>query len=396
MVKKEAVAINTAAVIQGIVLVAFPAVGAILTSPNGFNFSNVSYGSLFIPQAVLSIAASAMNPSLSRRFGSKCIFLIGLIFNLISMILFASSALAMNNQVLSYYMLFIATGCLGIGFGFVVPTLNSMSALLNPTKVDSTLLILNALLGIGTALAPFLTSLFVAFGYWWQLPILISILLIGLLFASIPLNLPGGKISISRTSSQARFIFPTRFWLFAAFAMLYGVIETLNGNWLSIYMNQELHTNVEIQSIALTAFWGVLTFGRVFFAWFQRFVKDQTIFQISPFIVAAAFGMIFFLSSEEKYWAIAAFGLSGFGCAVLLPLIISFGNAQLKAMVSSIPGLLIAFYLLGYGIAAFGVGPLEKLANIHLSEVYAIGAILAIILGIMSLFIVRRTEKITS
>ncbi len=53
-----------------------------------------------------------------------------------------------------------------------------------------------------------------------------------------------------------------------------------------------------------------------------------------------------------------AFGLAGLGCSALLPLTISFGQEELTAVSAAAAGGVIAFYQLGYGIAAFGVGPL--------------------------------------
>ncbi len=52
----------------------------------------------------------------------------------------------------------------------------------------------------------------------------------------------------------------------------------------------------------------------------------------------------------------------------MLPLIISFGQKQMPAIAASVAGLLIAFYQLGYGTAAFGVGPLENLADLALGH----------------------------
>jgi NAD(P)-dependent dehydrogenase (short-subunit alcohol dehydrogenase family) len=48
-------------------------------------------------------------------------------------------------------------------------------------------------------------------------------------------------------------------------------------------------------------------------------------------------------------------------CSALLPLVISFGQAELKTIAASVAGGLIAFYQIGYGIAAFGVGPLMRM-----------------------------------
>ena len=53
-----------------------------------------------------------------------------------------------------------------------------------------------------------------------------------------------------------------------------------------------------------------------------------------------------------------AFGVAALGCSALLPLTIGFGEKELSAIVAAVAGGVIAFYELGYGIAAFGVGPL--------------------------------------
>ena len=46
------------------------------------------------------------------------------------------------------------------------------------------MLILNALLRLGTALAPVFVAIFVGLGFWWGLPVLSAALLTGLLVVS--------------------------------------------------------------------------------------------------------------------------------------------------------------------------------------------------------------------
>ncbi|MBS0655891.1 MAG: MFS transporter, partial [Verrucomicrobia bacterium] len=171
-------AIYLAGLLQGISLVAFPAASTIFTSPHQFGFSVAAYGSLFIPQALLSITFAALNPKICRSLGSKCTLFLGLFANLLAMALLALSSLYMGEPTTSYTILLIATGCLGIGFGLTVPVLNLLVALLYPKKVDSLVLVLNALLGVGTALAPIFFALFTALGFWWELPLLLVVALL--------------------------------------------------------------------------------------------------------------------------------------------------------------------------------------------------------------------------
>lgn len=380
---KEITAVYAAGLIQGIALVAFPAASTIFTSPHQFNFSSSDYGSLFIPQAILSIIASAFSSKLSAWQGSKEVYLAGLLANLMSMSLLALSSVVMHDPFWAYAFLILATSFLGIGFGLTVPTLNTMAALLYPEKVDRVILILNALLGVGTALAPVFIALFVGFGFWWGLPLSLVIFILLLFVLSLPLPLPGGN---DKSSSEEGPLLkmPSRFWIFAAFALLYGIIETLNGNWILIYMKKYQNASIDLQSLALTVFWGMVTFGRIFFASAARYFRESSAYQILPFIAAAAFICISLIPANSQYFSVLAFGLAGFGCSALLPLTISFGTAQLKSIAQSVAGGVIAFYLLGYGIAAFGVGPLVDMIKLSLREIYALGAFIAVALGIVS------------
>lgn len=389
--RKDIAAVYTAGLIQGTALMTFPATSTILTNPQVFGFSSADYGSLFIPQAILSIASALLSMKLNRYLGSKCVYFLGLIATFISMVLLAISSFVTYNHSLAYSVLMTATGFLGIGFGLTVPTLNTLAALLYPNKVDSTLLILNALLGFGTALAPALIVLFTYLEMWWGLPILLAILTIFLLLLSLPLVLPGGRIETHLLKSKELLI-PRRFWIFAAFALLYGVVETLNSNWAPIYMRENEQSPLPIQSLALGTFWGMVTVGRLFFALISKKLRTSYVYQWLPFVIAIALIIITALPFHNAYLAVTAFGLAGFGCSALLPLTISFGSKQLESISTSVAGGVVAFYLLGYGIAAFGAGSLQDLAHLSLNAIYEIGAAIALVLGILASFIVKKEQ----
>ena len=95
------------------------------------------------------------------------------------------------------------------------------------------MLVFNALLGLGTALAPAFVAAFTGIGFWLGLPLLAACLLAGLFVVSLRLPLrPGAADSRSAGSAgHAAIRLPAGFWVFAAFAVLYGICETMNGNW---------------------------------------------------------------------------------------------------------------------------------------------------------------------
>ena len=85
---------------------------------------------------------------------------------------------------------------------------------------------------------------------------------------------------------------------------------------------------------------------------------------------------------------VLAFGLAGLGCSALLPLTISFGQEQLVAISAAMAGGVIAFYQLGYGIAAFGVGPLLD-DGVKLATIYGFAAVIAVSMGLLSFAVTR-------
>jgi len=62
----------------------------------------------------------------------------------------------------------------------------------------------------------------------------------------------------------------------------------------------------------------------------------------------------------------------------------------MPAIAASAAGLLIAFYQLGYGLAAFGVGPLESLLKLQLPHIYAATALPAVALAALAFSLARR------
>ena len=60
----------------------------------------------------------------------------------------------------------------------------------------------------------------------------------------------------------------------------------MNGNWSQEEMTSELGASTTAAAIALTAFWAMVTLGRVVFAAVQRWVPSRVAYHLLPFVLA--------------------------------------------------------------------------------------------------------------
>ncbi len=387
----QSVTINAAGLVQGVALVTFPAASAIFTSGTGYDLSSSEYGAMFVPQVVTAIAASLLGagllwPGFIRRVSEKRIYLAGLLADFAAMVLLIASWGVAHQRAAAYALLLAATACLGAGFGLAVPSLNTLAAAFRPAPAarDRAVLVLNALLGLGTALAPAFVAAFTGIGFWVGLPLLTAVLLAVVIGISLRLPLSPAPAGPAHGAQGA---VPRLFWLFGAFAVLYGICETLNGNWSGLDI-RSLGVSSSAASLALTGFWALVTIGRVGLAAIQRWLPSRVAYHGLPFLLAGAFVLIAALPKHAPGAAVAAFCLAGLGCSALLPLTISLGQERMAGSQATVAGGVIAWYQAGYGIAAFGVGPLTG-AGVRISAVFAAGAVIAVVMGALSLLVAR-------
>jgi MFS family permease len=391
--RAESLTVNAAGLVQGIALVTFPAASGIFTSRTGYDLTSSQYGLMFAPQVVTAILASLLGaglawPGFTARVSEKGTYLAGLVADFAAMLLLLASWGVAHQHAAAYGLLLAATACLGTGFGFTVPALNTLTAALHPAAEDRSVLVLNALLGLGTALAPAFVAVFNGIGFWVGLPILAAVLLAGLIVVSLRLPLsPAGAPGQPQRHEQARTGLPATFWVFGLFAFLYGICETMNGNWSQLDL-ASLGVKSATASLALTGFWAMVTIGRVLIAAIQRWLPSRAAYHGLPFVLAAAFVLIAALPHSAPGVAVAAFCLAGLGCSALLPLTISFGQEKLASYQTAVAGGVIACYQVGYGVAAFGVGPLVS-AGVRVPEIFAASAVIAGLMGLFSFVVAR-------
>jgi MFS transporter, FHS family, glucose/mannose:H+ symporter len=382
--------IYVAAVVQGLALVTFPAASSIFTSADGFGFDSIRYGTMFVPQVGLAILASGLAPNAARRWSLRRVLLAGFVGDIVSMALLAFSRLLVGRPDLAFGLLLVATGALGIGFGATVMALNTYAESFFPESTDRAVLALNALLGLGTALAPVLVAIVVALGVWWLLPVVVACILV--LICAIALMQPLRAASAQTNAALPTRIdwrrLPRRFWFYATLVFLYGILEALNGNWATLYLGRERGVSSRGASFALTAFWMMVTVGRVLIAAISRRATTRWIYVGLAIFLVIAFQLASRAHSEAE--GILAFGLTGLACSAILPLSISFGGYEFRSLSALVAGELIAFYQLGFGVAAFGTGPLKDLSGLSFSTIFSTGSTIAAVMGVVALFVIRQ------
>jgi fucose permease len=230
---------------------------------------------------------------------------------------------------------------------------------------------------------------FVGMGMWWGMPLSVAAAILLLLMFSTGLPLRTTRQPDAARGRQGAPKLPARFWVFAAFALLYGICETMNGNWASVYMTKQLGAGAALASLALTVFWAAVTAGRVLFAALDKWLPASATFRILPMLVSFTFVITASLQDNHPQLGIMAFAAAGLGCSALLPLVISLGQEELASVAASVAGGLICAYQVGYGIAAFGVGPLQAQAGLRLQTIYGATAAIALLMAVLSFVLVR-------
>jgi MFS transporter, FHS family, glucose/mannose:H+ symporter len=384
--RAEAVTVYVIGLFQGLSLVAFPAAATILTSPTGYDLSKSQYGVMFVPQVVMAIVGSLALPTLAARFTLKRVLVAGLVADTLAMGLLAGSQ-SLQGEGIAYAMLLVATGALGLGFGLTLGSISTYAGAFMPDRRDVALTALNVLLGLGTALSPFLIALFTSVGQWWYLPLLAAAGLAALIVITLvqPMDVPVPTGERVVRDGEARPQIPTLFWMFAAALVVYGIGETMFGNWGTTLL---IGKGVSATSAndGLAVFWASVTIGRLVIAVVSTRLRSTHIYVVLPWAIAIALAV--FPAAGGAGAGIALFAFGGLACSGFFPMTIGYGEATFPSIVELAAGWLIAAYQVGYGLAAFGASALQHV--VALTTVFRIAAIAAMGMGLLAAVIARR------
>lgn len=387
----EIIIVYCVALFQGIVIVTPPSAANLLTSSSYQGLSASQYGALFLPLIIGAIIASAYGGVLARKWSLKGVFLIGICFNAASMALFSGSHFAVAFKEKDFVLLLISMGLLGIGFGSTLTTLNAYVAEFFPSHIPVALTALHALLGTGTALAPLLFQAFTATDFWWLDPLCIALVLIILLIAGWLAGLHVVHTGAGQKSKSLKKYLHPIFWVFVAIGLLYGFNETMFGNWSTIYLHQSRGLSMADANFALSTMWTLVTAGRILIAIASLWLPARWIYLVLPIlIVCASFLMPAIETSVES---ILILGFAGLACSGMLPLTVSFGTMHFNAIKEVASGAIVAAYMIGYGIAAFGIGELVRATNLPLASLYLWAVVPAAATALLTAYITFRKNS---
>ena len=388
--RRSAIAVvYSAGLAQGFALVVIPAASSLLTDPAGYGFSSAAYGALFVPLVIAAVIASAAGGVLVLRWGLKRLFLTGLVLDVVAMASIALSALPFGARTPAYVILLVAMLALGGGFGATLTAVNRLAPGFFPARAEPALTALHALLGTGTALAPLLVSLASGVEWWWIPALLAAVLLaLSLLAATQDLTVAEPVPALPARGPLAVLEeLPGVLWGFVAIVILYGVCETLYGNWAIVYLHGDRAFSQRTAGLALAVFWGMVTLGRILIAMLSVRVPPRWIYRALPLLLVTSFLVV--PHATTPLAAIVVFGAGGLACSAFLPLSVSFAEERSPALAEVMAGEMMAAYMIGYGNASFAVGPLVGAGVMRLGSVYAWASLPAAAMVLMAIPLTR-------
>ncbi len=359
---------------QGLVVVSFPASGAVLKAAHGL--SDAQYGALFLVQTVLAIVGSVLAGGLARRLGLPLLARAALLAGAgAEGLLVATPTLG---PAAAYAAILAAIGLAGLGFGLSSAPLNSYPGVLFPARRESALVVLHTLIGAGFAVGPLLAGAAMDAGAWRLFPSVLAAAAAGL--ALMPF--PGGEAAAPATAAPAAAGPRTSaaFWSLAAAAVIYALCEGTFGSWIVIYLQEERAVAPANAAVALSTFWGALVAGRLLVSALVVRVPSRRIWVALPVLMLVAFW--FLPAAHDATSGIALFALAGLACSAFFPLTVGFASGRFARDVAWVSSMLTASLMLGSGLGSFALGALRRLTSLaalyRWSSIYAI-ALLALV-----------------
>lgn len=360
--------VYAAALLQGMTLVSFPAVSAVLKQD--LALTDADHGAIFLPQVAFAIAGAIAGGALTRTIGLKALLALALAANAASQALLAGSAATSTGGGVA--LLFIGTASLGLGFGLIGGPINAYPPLLFPHRSQTAIVAAHTLVGLGLAVGPLIAGPFVNAGAWYGFPVSLACACVIAALAAVLIPLPQAEPATGAEATAPRPLTSPIFWLFAAIAVIYAFAEGTFSSWAVIFLRDGRGLPAMTASYALSAFWGALVVGRLLVSVLVVRLPARTVWIVLPVLMIAAFWFVSY--ADNAVTGIAAFALAGLACSAFLPLTISLAVERFPHSVAWVSSMLIAALMTGVGVGSYLVGLLQTMVSLdvlyRLSSLY--------------------------
>jgi len=367
----------------GLVLVSFPSSSGYLVQK--FGLTGEQYGSIYLPQLVLAIIGAIGGGTAVRFMSLKAMWTLALLCFFLSQASFIASAHVEPKNVILLIMM--GTAFFGFGFGFGGGPVNGLAAMAFPKHSNSAITALHVTAGLGMTLGPLVFAKAIGAGNWSVVPYSLAIASILVFVISLFTTLPKQPQQTEETASRH----PSKsgyFWLIMVVAVFYALAEGTFSNWAIIYAQETKSLSTAVAGLALSAFWGALTIGRLITTFALVKIKPIKIWLLLPPLMALALFLLPHTSGSTQ--VILAFAFAGLACSSFFPLMVAVTSEPFPTEISYIGSMLTAALMFGVGIGSYVIGRYRDAFTLDDLYTYSIAYPL---IALLIIFIARRKLK---
>ena len=195
------------------------------------------------------------------------------------------------------------------------------------------------------------------------------------------MDLPEPEPSRAVGGPAARPLGDTALWLFLGVGALYGLTESVYGNWAVVYLTEERGLGVAEAGIALAAFWAALTAGRFVVAGVLLGLPPARVLPVLTALMAGACLVVPAAASARG--GVLVFALGGLGCSAVFPLTVGLAGRRFPAHRTWVSSALFAALVAGLGVGSLSTGLLREWLN--LATIYRLAALPPILAAALAL-----------
>ena len=386
--------VYTVALLQGLCLVAVPALSPVLKGT--LRLTDAEYGAVFLPQVLATAVAALIGGALTRRWSLQTLLIGALVANGMSQLALLGAPWVSAAHV--FPLVLMSCTALGLGFGLSAAPLNSLPGLLFPARRDSALVALHTVLGAGFCIGPLTAGWALAHGAWTIYPAALVVSSLTAAVLALCVTLPR-LVAVTATASRVRAPrTQASFWVLVVIAVLYAFAEGTFSNWALPFLVEDRALTATAAAVTLSAFWGGLVFGRLLVS--ALIVRVSTVYVWSrlPLLIVAAFLVIPEITGAHS--ALLAFAFAGLACSAFFPLTVARATALFPAHTALMSSIMTAALMLGVGLGTFSIAPLR--AILGLTTLYRYSAlyplVVLMLIGVLRLLQAQsaRTAQVVS